>query len=257
LGGVPDLAGAVAVVTGSSDGIGLATARRLARCGAAVAINSRSQDRADAIARAFVADGLRAVAIGADVAEPGGPQRLIDAAVDAFGTVDVLVNNAGIPSVSPAEELTLADWSRVLALNLTAPFLCAQAAGRVMLARGKGVIVNVGSVFSSFGMPGRVAYSASKHGLDGITQTLGTEWGPRGVRVVSVNAGYVATTFVQGAMARGGFSEADLVRRTPLRRLASPDEVANVIAFVASDEASYVNATALYADGGWTGYGGW
>ena len=254
---MPDLQGRAAVVTGSSDGIGLATARRLAELGAAVAINSRSEERAGAVARTLRDDGLRAIAVGVDVAAPDGPERLIGAAIDAFGTVDILVNNAGIPSVSPAEDLALDDWNRVLALNITAPFRCAQVAGRVMLAKGNGVIVNVGSVFSRFGMPQRVAYAVSKHGLDGLTETLGTEWGPRGVRVVSVNAGYVATTFVQNAMARGGFSEADLVRRTPLRRLASPSEVANVIAFVASDDASYVNATALYVDGGWTGYGGW
>jgi NAD(P)-dependent dehydrogenase (short-subunit alcohol dehydrogenase family) len=254
---VPDLAGRVAVVTGSSDGIGLAAARRLAELGASVAINSRSAARAEAIARDFAADGLSAVAAPADLAAADGPERVIACARDAFGTIDILVNNAGMPSVAPAEDLALEDWRAVIELNLTAPFRCAQAAGRIMLANGKGVIVNIGSVFSGLGMPGRVAYSASKHGLDGITATLGAEWGPRGVRVVSVNAGYTATALVQGAMARGGFSEADLARRTPLRRLASPAEIANVIAFVVSDDASFVNATSIYADGGWTGYGGW
>ncbi len=252
-----DLAGRVALVTGSSDGIGLATARRLAELGASVAINSRSRERAEAIARGFVEDGLRAVPVGADVSTPDGVERLFAGVLDALGTVDVLVNNAGRPSVAPAEDLSLEDWRAVLDLNLTAPFLCAQAAGRIMLAKGKGVIVNIGSVFSRLGMPGRVAYSVSKHGLDGLTATLGAEWGPRGVRVVSVNAGYTATAFVQGAMARGGFNEDDLARRTPLRRLASPAEVANVIAFAVSDDASFVNATSLYVDGGWTGYGGW
>src|SRR6202011_1998249 len=103
--------------------------------------------------------------------------------------------------------------------NLTSPFLCAQAAGRIMLAKGKGVIVNVGSVFSGLGMPGRVAYSVSKHGLDGLTATLGVEWGPRGVRVVSVNAGYTATALVKKAMSGGRFSDDDIARRTPLGRL--------------------------------------
>jgi len=254
---VPNLQGRIAIVTGSSDGIGLATARRLAESGASVIVNSRTQARADAVARAFRDDGLRAHAVGADVSADGEAERLVAETVAAFGGVDVLVNNAGVPSVAPAEALPLAEFRRVLEVNLTAPFACAQAAGRIMLANGKGVIVNVGSVFSRLGMPQRVAYSASKHGLDGLTQTLGAEWGPRGVRVVSVNAGYTATALVQGAMARGGFSEDDLARRTPLRRLATPDEIANVIAFVVSDDASFVNATALYADGGWTGYGGW
>jgi 3-oxoacyl-[acyl-carrier protein] reductase len=247
----------VAIVTGSSDGIGLATARRLAKLGAAVVVNSRSQDRAGEVAQALRDDGFRATGVGADLAVPDGVEHLFTEAVAAYGTVDILVNNAGRPSVAPAEELSLEQWQAVIDLNLTGPFLCAQRAGRIMLAKGKGVIVNVGSVFSRLGMPGRVAYAASKHALDGLTSTLGAEWGPRGVRVVSVNAGYTATALVQSAMVRGGFSEDDIARRTPLGRLATPDEIANVIAFVVSDEASYVNGTHVYADGGWTGYGGW
>lgn len=252
-----ELGSLVAVVTGSTDGIGLATARRLAELGAAVVINSRTQERADAVAATLRGEGLEASAVAADLRVGDGAQRLIAGALAAYGTVDVLVNNAGMPSVTAAEELSAQEWRAVLELNLTAPFLCAQAAGRIMLAKGKGVIVNVGSVFSRLGMPGRVAYSASKHGLDGLTATLGSEWGPRGVRVVSVNAGYTATAFLEHAMSAGRLSEDDIVRRTPLRRLASPREVANAIAFVVSDAASYVNATQLYVDGGWTGYGGW
>ncbi len=252
-----ELTGSVAIVTGSSDGIGLATARRLGELGAAVVVNSRSHERADAVARSLCDDGLRATGVGADLSSAEGVERLMAGAVAAYGTVDILVNNAGMPSVVPAEELRLEDWRAVLDLNLTAPFLCAQAAGRIMLAKGKGVIVNVGSVFSRLGMRGRLAYSVSKHGLDGLTATLGVEWGPRGVRVVSVNAGYTATALVQRAMATGGFSEDDLARRTPLGRLATPAEIANAIAFVVSDDASFVNATSIYVDGGWTGYGGW
>jgi NAD(P)-dependent dehydrogenase (short-subunit alcohol dehydrogenase family) len=247
----------IAIVTGSSDGIGLATARCLARLGAAVVVNSRSQDRADDVARTLCGEGLRATGVGADLATPAGVEHLFAQTLAAYGTVDVLVNNAGRPSVAPAEDLDLDDWRAVIDLNLTAPFLCAQHAGRIMLAKGKGVIVNVGSVFSRLGMPGRVAYAASKHGLDGITATLGAEWGPRGVRVVSVNAGYTSTALVQRMMSIGGFAEEDIARRTPLGRLATPEEIAEVIAFVASDAASYVNGTHVYADGGWTGYGGW
>jgi 3-oxoacyl-[acyl-carrier protein] reductase len=247
----------VAIVTGSTDGIGLATARRLAQGGAAVVINSRSPERADAVARMLCAEGLRATPVAADLADPAGAEALIARTVEAYGTVDILVNNAGRPSVAPAEELALDAWRAVIDLNLTAPFLCAQHAGRIMLAKGAGVIVNIGSIFSRLGMPGRVAYAASKHGLDGITATLGAEWGPRGVRVVSVNAGYTATPLVRHTMAIGNFREEDLAQRTPLRRLATPEEIAEVVAFVASDAASYVNGTSIYADGGWTGFGGW
>ena len=247
----------IAIVTGSSDGIGLATARCLAKLGATVVVNSRSQERAGDVARTLCDEGLRATGVGADLATPAGVEHLIAQTLAAHGTVDILVNNAGRPSVAPAEDLDLDAWRAVIDLNLTAPFLCAQRAGRIMLAKGKGVIINVGSVFSRLGMPGRVAYAASKHGLDGLTATLGAEWGPRGVRVVSVNAGYTATGLVQRAMSIGGFSEGDIARRTPLGRLATPEEIAEVIAFVASDAASYVNGTHIYVDGGWTGYGGW
>ncbi|HEY0392895.1 MAG TPA: SDR family oxidoreductase [Candidatus Elarobacter sp.] len=247
----------IAVVTGSTDGIGLATVRHLAKLGAAVVVNSRSQARADAVASELRGKGFRATGVGVDLAAPSGAEELIARTLEVYGTVDILVNNAGRPSVAAAEDLGLEAWQAVIDLNLTAPFLCAQHAGRIMLAKGSGVIVNIGSIFSRLGMPGRIAYAASKHGLDGITATLGAEWGPRGVRVVSVNAGYTATTLVQNTMALGGFREEDLAGRTPLRRLATPEEIAEVVAFVASDAASYVNGTSIYADGGWTGYGGW
>jgi 3-oxoacyl-[acyl-carrier protein] reductase len=249
--------GRVAIVTGSSDGIGLATVRKLAALGAAVVVSSRSQARADEVASALAAGGARAIGVGADLAAADGVETLFARTLDAYGTVDVLVNNAGIPSVTPSEELSLEQWRAVLELNLTVPFLCAQRAGRIMLAKGRGAIVNVGSVFSRSGMPMRAAYAASKHGLDGLTATLGAEWGPRGVRVVSVNAGYVATPLVQRTMAAGGFGADDIARRTPLGRLAAPEEIAEVIAFAVSDAASYVNGTSWYVDGGWTGYGGW
>jgi 3-oxoacyl-[acyl-carrier protein] reductase len=252
-----DFSGRVVLVTGSSKGIGFATARRFAQRGATVVVNSRDTERAAAAAGELSAAGYAAHGVTADLRAADGPQRLIDGALAACGTIDVLVNNAGGPSVAPAETLATADWRSVLELNLTAPFLCAQLAGRVMLARGSGVIVNVSSIFSSVAMPLRTAYVVSKHGLDGLTKSLGVEWGPRGVRVVSVNPAYTATEFVERTMAAGAFSEADVVRRTPLRRLATPDDVADAIVYLASDAASYVNATQLDVDGGWNAYGGW
>jgi len=252
-----DFSGRVVLVTGSSKGIGFATARRFAQRGATVVVNSRDPERTTTAARELTAAGYTAHGVAADLRAADGPQRLIAGALAACGTIDVLVNNAGGPSVAPAETLATDDWRNVLELNLTAPFLCAQLAGRVMLARGSGVIVNVSSIFSSVAMPLRSAYVVSKHGLDGLTKSLGVEWGPRGIRVVSVNPAYTATEFVERTMAAGAFSEEDIVRRTPLRRLATPDEVADAIVYLASDAASYVNATQLDVDGGWNAYGGW
>jgi NAD(P)-dependent dehydrogenase (short-subunit alcohol dehydrogenase family) len=251
------LDGKVALVTGSSAGIGLAVARRLAQLGAAVVVNSRSDERAKATARDLAAEGLAATPAGGDVATAAGVSKVFERALAAHGTIDILVNNAGAIVIKPAEELALEDWDRILGVNLTGPFLCAQAAGRVMLAKGDGVIINVSSMLSHVSLPGRLAYVVSKRGIDGITATLGVEWGRRGVRVVSVNPGYVATGLVEEAMRTGRFSQADLERRSPLGRIARLDEVANAVAFLASPAASYINATTLLVDGGWTAFGGW
>ncbi|SRR5579875_191084 len=251
------LDGKVAVITGSSQGIGLAAARRLAQLGARVVVNSRSEERAEQTAKALVSEGLKAVGAGADVATDAGVSKLFERALRACGTIDILVNNAGTTVVKPSEDLSREEWEHVISVNLTGPFLCAQAAGRIMLAKGEGVIVNVSSMLSHVALPGRLAYAASKHGIDGITATLGVEWGRRGVRVVSVNPGYAATALVEQAMRAGKFSPEDLARRSPVGRIATLEEIANAIAFLASPAASYINATTLLIDGGWTAYGGW
>jgi 3-oxoacyl-[acyl-carrier protein] reductase len=252
----PSLAGRVAIVTGSSSGIGEATAHALAAAGAAVVVNSRDQARADAVAGAIEQAGGRAVALAADVSDSEQVTALVDGAVEWLGGLHILVNNAGAGFVAPSEELSEADWRRLIDLDLTAPFLCAQAAGRHMLADGGGVIVNVASVFGHTGIPGRAAYAAAKHGLIGLTRVLGTEWASRGVRCVAVSPGYVATDLVRENMRRGAFDERDIERRTPLGRLATPEEVARVVAFVASDAASYMTGSEVLVDGGWVGYGG-
>jgi NAD(P)-dependent dehydrogenase (short-subunit alcohol dehydrogenase family) len=247
----------VAVVTGSSSGIGRAVALELGRRGAAVVVTSRELSRAAATAAAIDSEGGRASARQVELTETGAPEALIDHAQDRFGRLDVLVNNAGAGQVAASETLAPADFRRIIELDLTAPFECAQAAARVMLAAGRGVIVNISSLTGHLGLARRAAYSAAKHGLEGLTKTLAAEWSPRGVRVISVAPAYVATDLLAGTMAAGGFTLADVAGRTPLRRLAEPEEVARVVAFLASDEASYITGSSVLVDGGWTADGGW
>lgn len=252
-----DAAPPVVLVTGSSSGIGRAIAARFAGDGASVVVNSRDVARAKEAAEELAAAGHRAIGVAADAATPDGAQTLVEAAVAAYGRLDVLVNNAGVPLVRAAEDITPDEWRRLIEADLNGPFFCSQAAARVMLPRRSGVIVNISSVLGSTAIPGRAAYATAKHGLDGLTKSLAVEWADRGVRVLAVSPGYVATPLVEQTMAAGAFGVADIERRTPLGRLADPGEVADLVAFLASPSASYLTGCQVPIDGGWLAYGGW
>ena len=251
------LTGRVALVTGSSSGIGEAIAHELAAAGAAVVVSSREPARAQAVADAIADAGGTALPVAGDVTRVETVEELATRARDELGGLDVWVNNAGIGMVRPSLELTLEDWQRTLDLDLTAAFVGCQVAGRHMVAAGRGVIVNVSSIAGHTALPQRAAYCTAKHGLIGLTKVLSAEWAPHGVRVVSVDPAFVMTPLVRQTMADGRFAEEDILGRTPLGRLGEGVEVARAVRFLASDAASYVTGAQLMVDGGWTANGGW
>jgi 3-oxoacyl-[acyl-carrier protein] reductase len=251
------LDGQVAIITGSSMGIGREIARVYGQVGARVVINGRDLDRAPATAAELRAEGIDAYAVVADVAQAADVARLFEDVDRHWGPVDVLVNNAGTNAIGPSEGLALADWQRVLDLNLTGPFLCAQEAARRMIARGRGVIINISSILGETGLAQRAAYCSTKHGLNGLTKVLAVEWASRGIRVHAINPAYIATALDVTDQATGGYSTADIERRTPLGRYGTVEEVANTALFLASGASSYMTGSHVDVDGGWLAYGGW
>ncbi len=247
----------VAVVTGSSTGIGRAIAERFGAEGAKVVVNSRHEQRAEEAAAALRAAGVKAVGVAADVSRPEDAQRLAETAVREFGGLDIWVNNAGINAIGPSLELEFRDFLRVLEVNLAGCFAGSQAAGRVMVPNGHGVILQIGSIFGEVGMPMRAAYCSAKHGLLGLTKVLSNEWARSGVRVVCLDPAYIRTDLDVQDQAAGSYDDADIMRRTPMGRYGTVEEVAAVALFLCSDDAAYVSGSRVTVDGGWMGYGGW
>jgi NAD(P)-dependent dehydrogenase (short-subunit alcohol dehydrogenase family) len=246
----------VAVVTGAARGIGRRVALTLADRGYAVAANDLTapEDTLEELRRA----GAEVLSLPGDVSDEDSVRSFVEAVMGEFGRVDVLVNNAGISAIVPAEETTLADWNRTLAVNLTGPFLTCREFGKEMLRQRRGSIVNISSVAGLLGIADRAAYNASKHGLVGLTRTLAAEWGGRGVRVNAVCPGWVKTEMDVEDQAGGGYTDEDIVGRVPMGRFASPEDVARAVAFLADPEQSaFVNGHTLSVDGGWFGDGSW
>ena len=236
----------VAIVTGASRGIGRAVARRLADAGAAVVAAARS-DHADGVAAEIRAGGGRSVAVSVDVTDPERVDAMVRTALDEYGRIDVLINNAGIVRDQLALRMRPADWDAVVATNLTAAFACARAALRPMIRQRGGRIVNVGSVVGRMGNPGQANYAASKAGLEGFSRALAREVASRGITVNVVAPGMIDTDMTAGLSES---AQAAMLAQIPMGRLGTTDDVAAAVCFLASDEAAYVTGHVLAVNGG-------
>jgi NAD(P)-dependent dehydrogenase (short-subunit alcohol dehydrogenase family) len=246
----------VAVVTGAAQGIGKRTAEVLAAKGYALILNDLQS--CGEVVNAIQAEGREAVEVRGDVSEEGVAQAIAQSARSHFGRADVLVNNAGIAHICPAEKVSAADWRRVQDVNLLGPFLLSREIGVMMLEQGLGSIVNIASIAGLLGIADRAAYNASKHGLIGLTRTLAAEWGGRGVRCNAVCPGWVKTPMDVGPQAAGLYSESDITGRIPMGRFAMPDDVASAIAFLADPaQSGFINGHTLSVDGGWFADASW
>lgn len=246
----------VALVTGAAQGLGLATAALLARRGFHI-VATDIQPLEAALAR-IGSDGGGCVGISGDISSEDFVRELAARIAGEHGALDVLVNNAGISCIAPAEDTTAEQWQRVMGVNLFGPFLLCKYLGAQMLRRGAGSIVNVASVAGLAGISHRSAYNASKHGLIGLTRTLAAEWGGRGVRVNAVCPAWIKTEMDATDQGSGAYSDRDIVDRVPQARFARPEDVAEAISFLADTQRSgFVNGTTLTVDGGWLADASW
>ncbi len=245
------LDGKAALVTGGGSGIGRAAAALLASAGAAIAILDLDPARAAAAADKIAAAGLAASAHQADVTDEASVDCAVDAAAARHGGVDILVNSAGIGIRRAAVELPLAEWDKVVAVNLTGVFLCSRAAARQMMRRGGGAIVNLASImgFSGGGIYPNVSYQATKGAVVNMTRALAVEWAPAGIRVNAVAPTWVRTSLTAALLDQPGVVDR-IAALTPLGRLATPDEIAHAILYLASPAAAMVTGHTLAVDGG-------
>jgi glucose 1-dehydrogenase len=259
---MPRLSGKVALVTGAASGIGQATAIRFAQEGANVAINFRSKSQEAAMTCGKIheiyaqlgRDDLNSIQVRADVSDEGQVKEMFQQTLEAFGRIDILVNNAGIQKPSPSDQVEMADFDRIINVNLRGTFICSREALRHFLSRpGGGVILNNSSVHEIIPKPKYLSYSMTKGAIENLTKTLALEYADRGIRVNAVGPGAVITP-INNAWIHDEKAKAAVESHIPLGRAAESEEIASVFAFLASDDASYITGQTIFACGGLTLY---
>ncbi len=244
-----NLSGKVAIVTGASRGLGKAIALGLSEAGAKLVVTDVLG--VDKVVKDIKRRGRDVLGLKVDVSRKSNVVRMVQRAVKKFGQIDILINNAGILKMSPAEKISEKDWDAVIAVNLKGQFLCAQGVGKQMLKQKSGRIINMSSIAGKMAFSQAASYDASKAGVILLTKDLAVEWGGKGVLVNAICPGVFATKMTEGFLKDSGFLKM-VKSRVPLGRYAKPEELVGAAVFLSSEASSYINGHALVVDGGWT-----
>lgn len=247
-----DLSGRVAIVTGGNGGIGLGMARALGDAGASIVIAARDSDKSRAACEALEQAGVPAKSVELEVTSPESVRRAVDATLEWFGRVDVLIANAGINIRKPPEEYTLEEWRSVIDVNISGPFLCAQAVYPAMKSAGGGKIITIGSMTSLFGAPFAAPYTASKGGVVQLTRSLSTAWAKDNIQVNAVLPGFVDTELTRKAREQVPGLYERVLARTPQQRWGRPEDFAGIAVFLSSRASDFVTGAAIPVDGGYS-----
>jgi len=250
--GLFDLKDRVAFITGGNGGIGLGMAKGLAAAGAAIAIAGRNQQKAEAALADLAASGARCEFVKLDILQEASCKQAIDDVARRFGGLDILVNNAGTSIRKPPQELTAEEWHRVMDTNLTAAFLCSQAAYPHMLARGGGKIINIGSMMSIFAISYAAPYSASKGGIVQMARALAVAWAKDNIQVNTILPGWIDTDLTRSAREQVPGLNEKVLARTPAQRWGAPEDFAGIAVFLASRASDFVTGAAIPVDGGYS-----
>jgi NAD(P)-dependent dehydrogenase (short-subunit alcohol dehydrogenase family) len=250
-----NLSGKSAIITGGSSGIGLLIAEALAESGCDLTICSRNLSRCEEASSELRKHGTHVIPVRVDVTDPEQVESMVSEAEEKFGRIDILVNNAGVAWAAPPEEMALADWKKVIDVNLTGTFICSQAVGRRMIRDGGGVIINVSSVMAcrgtDAGVLDAISYSTSKGALITLTKELAVKWAKYGIRVNAISLAFFPTHLTEWVI---DHRKDKILDRVPLKRLGKPDDVKGAVVFLASRAADYVTGHVLYVDGGMASY---